>query len=185
MINAELTRYIRKEIERQMNVILSGVAGNATEQTEDVQQLFPSMPTITQRPVMHPFGLSSAAPDNTLSVVAKQGEHIGNRIVLGHRDKNKPSTAKGEVVLYDQFGRTIELREKGMLISNPNGTFAAKSNGQELMEILERLLITIINAKTNTILGPQPLIPDPTREPERETFIHILEDLHIFSGEEP
>lgn len=173
MIDSETARYIRLEIEKQMNVILSGVAGNASEQYEDIQQLFPSMATITQRPVMHPFGVSSSAPDGTLQVVAKQGEHVGNRIILGHRDKNKPSCAPGEVVLYDANGGKIQLRSAGMEFTK---------NEVDLLEQLINLVTTIFNARTNTIFGPQPLIPDPTGVPLGQDWTIIKNKLTQMKG---
>lgn len=103
-MDSEIARYITREIERQMNQILSGVAGNASELNEDVQQLYPSMPTITQRPVMHPYGISSTCPDGMISVIGKQGEHFGNRIVLGHRAKDRPHQNQGEITVYSRDG---------------------------------------------------------------------------------
>lgn len=172
-MDAEMARYIRREIEKQMNVILSGVAGNASEQYEDVGQLFPAMPVITNRPVMHPFGMSSAAPDGTLQVVGRQGEDKGNRLVLGHRDKNKPSCAKGEAVLYDAFGGKIQLRSAGMEFTK---------NQVDLLDQLIKLVDTIINARTNTVLGPQPLIPNPIGGVDGHLFTTILQKLTQMKG---
>lgn len=156
-----------------MNVILTGVAGNASAQYEDVGQLFPSMPSITQRPVMHPYGMSSAAPDGTLQVVGQQGEHKGNRIVLGHRDADKPAVKQGEVVLYDANGGKIQLRKSGMEITK---------NEVDLLEQLINLVTTIFNARTNTIFGPQPLIPDPTGVPNGFDWTVIKNKLTQMKG---
>lgn len=173
MMDGEMIRFIRTEIERQMNVILSGVTANASEQYEDVGELFPSMPTITKRPVMHPYGLSSAAPDGTLQVVGKQGEHVGNRMILGHRDKDKPSCAPGETVLYDQFGGMIQLRTQGIEFTK---------NEVDLLEQLIKLITTILNARTNTLFGPQPLIPNPIGVLLGEDFTMIKTKLNKMKG---
>lgn len=173
MIDSETITFIRNEVKRQMDVILSGVAGNSDGQYEDVQQLYPGMPTITKRPLMQPYGLASAAPDGTLQVVGKQGEHTGNRIVLGHRDAKKPAVAPGEVILYDANGGALIMREAGMELYK---------NEVNLLEVQIRLIKTIINARTNTIFGPQPLIPNPAGAAMRETFIDIQQDLTKFKG---
>src|SRR6516165_6047056 len=100
MMDAELLRVIRKEVARQVNIILAGNSSNASNISEDVNNLYPGMPQIPQRPVMHPYGLVSASPDGTTQVTARVGDHPGNRMILGHRDPARPSVNKGEVQLY-------------------------------------------------------------------------------------
>lgn len=173
MTDPDIIRFIRTEIAKQLNVILSGVAGTTTKESEDIEQLFPGMATITSRPVMHPYGISSRAPKGTISVVGRQGEHYGNRLVLGHRDKNRPEVQEGEVFLYNEHGGIIRLKKEGLDIER---------NGVELLEQLIKLLTTIINARTNTIFGPQPLIPNPAGSPLGETFLQIKAKLQDIKG---
>lgn len=173
-MDSETLRFIKEEIQRQLNVILPGRSSNSTTQTEDIEEMFPGMPTITNRPVMHPYGLSSAAPQGTIQVVARNGSHFGNRMILGHRDGSAPSVVSGEVVLYNQYGGRIELRQNSLTIQRAE---------MELLEILIRLLRTIINARTNTIFGPQPLIPDPAGSMNGELFTQIMQDLETLRGE--
>lgn len=167
MMTPEDRKFIREEIARQVNIILSGQAGANTVQTETIDNLFPSMPSIVNRPVMHPYGLVSRAPRGTLSVTARQGEHAGNRIVMGHRDKDKPEVQVGEVQLYNQFGQAIYLK---------NGTVhlgvAAASNpavlGNELKAMLQELLTLLA---THTHVGN---LGSPTTPPvEASQFTSI------------
>lgn len=173
MTDGDILRFIRQEIARQVNVILSGRSMNGTEQTEDIEEMFPKMPTITERPVMHPYGISSAAPDGIISVVARQGEHFGNRIVLGHRDKDRPACEKGELVLYDASGGKIQFRQAGMEFTK---------NEVDLLEQLIKLVNTIFNARTNTIFGPQPLIPNPAGIVNGEDWTLIKQKLTTMKG---
>jgi phage gp45-like len=128
MIDAEITRFIRDEIKRQMDVILAGSTGdNSKIVNEDIENMYPGMPTILQRPVMHPYGFVSRAPAKTLQVVGKQGEHLGNRVVLGHRDGARPTDlASGESQQYSstfyavraskdklRFGQTTDGTDAG------------------------------------------------------------------------
>jgi len=84
---ANLVGFVRKEIERQLNVILSGQAGaNTSTENETIDNLYPGMPSIESRPVMHPYGFVSRAPRKTISVTGKQGAGPQNRMTLGHRD---------------------------------------------------------------------------------------------------
>lgn len=110
-MDSELARYIKNEIGRQLNVILTGEASTNTHLIETISKQFPGMPDIPDRPVMHPYGVSSRAPRGTLSVTARMGEHTGNRMVIGHRDKNRPELEEGEVILYNQFGQQIYLQD--------------------------------------------------------------------------
>lgn len=173
MIDAESMRLIRVEIAKQLNVILSGVSGTNTDQTEDISQLFPGGSSIGQRPVMQPFGLSSRAPNGTLQVTGRMGDYIGNRMVLGHRDKNKPPVAdQGGTTLYDAFGHKLTFASNGLEITN----------GEiQLLDQIIALIQTIIDARTNTIFGPEPLIPDPTKD-EKFRFIAIRDKLIQLKG---
>jgi phage gp45-like len=175
MIDSEITAFIRREIRRELNIILSGSVKANTSQTEDIDAMFPGMAAITKRPVMHPYGLVSRAPTGTISVVGQQGDHTGNRIVLGHRDKDREELDnEGEVTLYDANGHSIQMKESSMAINSAE---------KELFEVMIRFLTTLINARTNTIFGPQPLIADPAGIPNRETFFEVRSDLIAMKGE--
>lgn len=111
MITPELRVFIRKEIEKYANVILSGQTNNAQTHTEDINNLYPGMPIIQNRPKMEPYGFSSKATDGTIQVTARQGENFNNKMVLGHRDKNKPTDlATGESVHYSSGGSKAYAR---------------------------------------------------------------------------
>jgi phage gp45-like len=161
MLDSESIRFIREEIKRQVNIILSGVTDGTATHSEGIGQLFPGMPTIQDRPIMQPFGLSSQAPDGTIQVTARQGDHIGNRLVLGHRDKNKPSVIKGEVKLYNAYGDVIYVSEGVIRTTTPKivdeaddiriGSEAAEENfvlGQVFKTFAQQLL-TQLAAETH------------------------------------
>lgn len=140
MEESEIRRLIKQEVRQALNIILSGTAANAKNTSEDIQEMFPGMPGITARPVMHPYGFCSLAPDGTISVTAKQGDHIGNRLVLGHRAADRPSyVGSGEAVIYNEFGQQIYLKNGKILIGKPSATenFVL---GQQLKTMLDQLL---------------------------------------------
>lgn len=110
MITPEITRFIREEVKKQLNVILAGEAGdNSSIETETINNLYPGSPQISDRPVMHPYGLASRAPAGTISVTAKHGADAHNRMVIGHRDfaRKQLSLDEGEVVLYGAEGEVV------------------------------------------------------------------------------
>ena len=116
MIDGETLTAIRREIKKQLDIILVGTSANATSDgaSEDIQEIYPGAATIPGRPKMQPYGFTSRAPAGTLSVVAAQGAGSANRVVLGHRmvPGNAYTLAnEGEVMLYDKFGHSIYLQQ--------------------------------------------------------------------------
>jgi len=152
MDEAYLRFMVRREIERFLNVVLHGSAGENTAETEDIEELFPGMPTIEARPVMHPYGLVSRAPKGTISVVARIGEHCGNRQVIGHRDKNRPTVGSGETVLYNQHGQRIRL-EAGKIRIGSDASGDPVVLGTETRQMLSQALAAIIS-HTHTSSAP-------------------------------
>lgn len=115
-LTSELKAFIRKEIAIQMNVILSGVAGENTPTQETISNMYPGQDDILNRPKMAPFGISSRAPVGTISVVGKQGENPGNRITLGHRDPNSPAVKDGTIKIYSVGGFQIYASDDGLYL---------------------------------------------------------------------
>lgn len=154
MLESEIITFIRREIARQAGVILSGSSAASSGQREDIQALYPGMPTITDRPVMHPYGYVSRPPSGVIQVVGRQGATPENRIILGHRDANRPPLGVGCSILYNQFGQQVRLE---------NGTIklgGADSNqpivlGSELKSLLTELIAAVgdLAAATNDLAG--------------------------------
>lgn len=118
MTSEEVRDIIRLEVAKQLTAILTGKSKNAEEGKEDIEEMYPGAPTIEKRPVMQPYGLKSRARDGTTSVVAVQGAHAGNRIIIGHRDDEAPEPdAIGAVVLYDAFGNSIHLKDGKIVVT--------------------------------------------------------------------
>lgn len=119
-------KWITDMVKQQVSIILSGnTAATQVDDvpgTESIDNLFPGCPTVEGRPVAHPFGLVSRAPKGTAQVTARQGEHPANRIVLSHRDKNRPAlAAEGDVWLYDPRGNAVKLID-GKIVMKLAGT---------------------------------------------------------------
>ncbi len=120
-MNSTDMAWIRREIATQLQIILSGSTAatqvNDVVGTESINHSPPGMPTIEGRPLAHPYGMVSRAPAGTVQVVAQQGSHPGNRIVLLHRDKDRPSlNAEGEVMLYDKFGNQVWMQDGKIVV---------------------------------------------------------------------
>lgn len=158
MTESEIISAIRREIKQQLNIILSGVSENSTNpdgnSVEDIQNMFPTMMAITKRPVMHPYGFASLAPDGTTQVIARQGDHFGNRIVLGHRDADRPTFLnQGDVILYNEFGQQIYMQD-GKIQIGSNSASEPLVLGNVLSDFMGQL-ITLLNTFLQTVItGP-------------------------------
>lgn len=139
MIDAETLRVLRLEIRKQVQIILSGQSGGGDVFNETINNLLPGMDGIPDRPVMHPYGLGSVAPKGTIQVTARQGEHPGNRLILGHRDANIPPVNSGEVILYNQYGQQIYL-ENGKIHIGTKATSNPAPVGNELLAMLTEFI---------------------------------------------
>jgi phage gp45-like len=137
-MDADTVRFVREEIKRQLSAILSGQAGdNSDVETETIDNLFPGSPSIEKRPVMHPYGFASRAPQGTISVTARQGNDPSNRVVLGHRDSLRSGLPEdlgaGDSVIYASDGKTVLARivlvGKVATITNDKGTILLAEDG--------------------------------------------------------
>ncbi len=182
-------KFIRDEIKRQLNVILGGLAGaNDAIETETIQQLYPGMPDIPDRPVMHPSGFASRAPSGTTQVTGRIGASPESRMVLGHRDGLRKGLGlqAGEAMIYGSNGTDVlatVLVNDGVKITSANGYFSILPNTDidfdtgtvkgrignggkvqfknatgEFTAAIIQLLTDIQSAVTNTLIGPQPLV---------------------------
>lgn len=161
-MDGETIRFIQQEIRKQVNIILSGAAGNNDQFSETIDQLYPGSASLTGRPVMHPYGLVSRAPKGTLQVTARQGEHPGNRLILGHRDGNRPEIGAGETTLYNQYGQQIYLKQGEIHIGKPASSDPVPL-GNELIDFIKAFFTAYKQHEHIGNLGAKTL-PDPDTE---------------------
>lgn len=168
MIEAEVKRYIDQQIAQALNLITSGQTSKAAIHTEDIAALYPGLTTLTARPIMRPYGFVSRAPAGTISVTAQQGSHPGNKMTLGHRDKNAPSVDVGESRMYSLGGYNIVVKN-GEIYLGKGEVLEHMVVGETIKEFLIAL-VTAIVSHTHTFMylpgpGPTPvpgitLVPD-------------------------
>lgn len=131
MNDVEIRAMIKEEVNKMVSgIILNGQAGATTVDVEDIDNMYPGMPTVTKRPVVHPYGYASRAPRGVLSVIARIGEHFGNRYILGHRDNKKPQLNEGETAVYSLGGHLLKVSNDQIEITHKTGsTFQIIANG--------------------------------------------------------
>lgn len=141
---------IRKEIALQVMIITHGQTASTqiddSPSTESIDNCPPGMPTITGRPVMHPYGLASRALKETISVIARVGNHPANKIIIGHRDKDRPALdADGDVVLYDGHGNVMMLKDSNPYIDTGDRAFSV--GGKDLADNLLGAIAALVKAE--------------------------------------
>lgn len=139
---AELRRMIQQEIARAMNVLTNGTTKGAGQFTETIENLFPGMPPLADRPLVQPFGLASVAPNGTLSFCGRVGDHPGSRYVLGHRDASKPALSTGEAALYSVGGFLVRVFADRIQVGKGDD-YQTTVCGEYLAELLDSLLTTL------------------------------------------
>lgn len=140
MIDAEIVRYIRSEVAKQVNVLLHGQAGGNTHEAEDIDQMYPGQATQPSRPVMHPYGIVSRAPRGIIQITGRIGDHPGNRMVMGHRDKDRPDDFdEGEIVVYSIGKYQIRVLKDKIQIGKA-GVYEVLPVGETLRDFLKEFI---------------------------------------------
>lgn len=146
---------IRKEIALQVMIITHGQTASTqiddSPSTESIDNCPPGMPTITGRPVMHPYGLASRALKETISVIARVGNHPANKIIIGHRDKDRPALdADGDVVLYDGHGNVMMLKDSNPYIDTGDRAFSV--GGKDLADNLLGAIAELVEKEIQKVI---------------------------------
>lgn len=158
-MDADQRKYIQKEIHRQLNVILYSTSGVNDHESETIDQMFPGMPSIEKRPVMHPFGFCSRAAQGIMSVICRVGDHFANRMVMGHRDPVRPNDLEeGESVIYSTGGLKVYMRNGKIQIGSSSSANPVVL-GNELKQLLEDTLQLIADHTHIGNLGIQTTPP--------------------------
>lgn len=141
MLDSEIRRAIHEEIKKQLGVILYGAVGNPTVDSETIEAMYPGMPNQPERPLVGPYGVASVAPTGTIQVVGRIGDHPANRVVLGHRAKDRPTDlAEGETTVYS-------LGEFRLVVKNDSLYLGKGTDLEEMVvgETLRQFLISLVD----------------------------------------
>ena len=177
MMTPEMLRVVREEVRRQVNIILSGESSNSKVMSEDIQNLYPGMPGIPGRPVLHPYGYASRAPKGTISVTARQGDHPGNRVVLGHRAADRPTDLNaGESAVYSFGGYEMRFQNDSIMLGK-DGTWQTAVLGEALTGILQAI-VSQYNSHFHTGNLGAPTTPPttPMQVTDLESNKHLCKD---------
>jgi len=166
MLDGETIRFIRNEIRVHMASIGHGIVkteDSATTETQALEQNYPGGPKMLPRPVAHPWGFVSRAPDGMLAVTGRVGEHPGAVMTLAHRDPARSSmdvqvgeTATYSVNLHGVWARTDKTQLGSPTADNPVVL------GNEALELLTAIVDVLIAGSGGLTTSPgNPTAPNP------------------------
>lgn len=123
-----LVKLIQKVIQpwanRLMNLVSFGVVRRADNsgETQTVQAEIREGLSISDIPVMEPYGFTSGVKIDSEVLLVSLGGNRGNTaaVVVGGRAYRLKGLKEGEVALYDDSGQEIILRKDGIEITAPN-----------------------------------------------------------------
>lgn len=115
--------------------------------------------TLDKIPRMQNFGFTSNPPAGSEAIVLSLGGNRENMVVVAteNRDSRFKSLAAGESAQYSADGASFALKtgkKAEMIVSKLKIT----GDSHELIQVLDDLVTAIINARTNTAIGPMPLL---------------------------
>lgn len=168
-MDPQLMRFIREEIKKQINVVVTGQTVSADTETATLQNIFSGMDPVTDIPVAHPYGFCSKAIMGALTVTLRVGDHPGARMVALHRDNNRPTDlSTGESVMYSSTGHRFYAGLSGCFIGSKDAANplvlgdVLKTYLNEIYTALQELYNAVILGTTALTSTPgNPTFPNP------------------------
>jgi phage baseplate assembly protein V len=153
---------VTQPIKNKISLMVGRALITAITDTEGIQQCQVSVlagESMDKIPHFQNFGFTSNPPKGSEGiVVALQGNRENLTIIaLDHRDFRVKGLATGESAFYNQFGAKVVLKTNKDLEAVVN-KFKISNSSHELIQVLVDLVQGIIDARTQTAIGPQPLI---------------------------
>lgn len=120
------------------------------------------------------FGFASNPPPGSeLIVVAMQGNRENLIVISAEHASRLKNLASGESALYNLDGAKWHLKN-GKVLEGLVSTFSITNDEHEFVQVLVDLVSAIIAARTETAIGPMPLLsvddPFPDIKTRLETF---------------
>ena len=163
-LTPEMMLAVRREVRNHLNIILNCTLGASTNEDQEIVEPVPGGPRMPKRPVVHPYGFVSRAPEGKIGVTGRVGEHPGAQVILGVRDSGRAAIAldEGEAALYNEFGQIIRLKKD--LIELGDGAADPAVLGTELKELLVIIVDMLIGGLHTLTTSPgNPTAPNPAK----------------------
>lgn len=160
----DIVALIKRLIKTHVPNVQHAIArGGTNPETQSLEQNYPGGPQMKARPVAHPYGFVSRAPDGMLAVTGRVGEHPGATMTLLHRDSARADMdlEYGESAVYskNQHGVWARVDQTQLGSSSADNPVVL---GTELLELLEQILDLLIAGQTVLTTTPgNPTAPNP------------------------
>lgn len=168
----EAVKKIVAPLSRRVTLIVSRCVLNLIDDstpTQKAQVEFFTDEVFDDGEVWQHFGFSSHPPKGTEGVALFLGGERQSPLIVAteNKDKRPLNLEEGETCVYSSSGDTFSLKNsntaelKTKSFSIDTNTLSIQNNSCELIDLLSQLLDTLSQDKTNTLLGPQPLLSAP------------------------
>lgn len=109
---------------------------------------------------MQNFGFTSVPPKGSEGIILALQGNRENLVVVAadHRDFRVKGLAEGESAQYNKTGAKTVLKASNNMETTGIAKLKFANGSQELITVLSTLIQAIIDARTDTAIGPMPLI---------------------------
>jgi phage baseplate assembly protein V len=165
----EIIKHVIAPFSRRVSLMISRCVLNIiddTTKTQSAQAEFFSGEVHDNAEVWQQFGFTSVPPSGSEGIALFIGGERQNPFIVAteNKDTRVKNLKQGEACLYSSCGDTITLKEnnsaelKTKKLSIKSNSISIQNDSCELIDILSTLCDLLSKDKTNTILGPQPLL---------------------------
>jgi len=163
-MNPDLVALVKRMIRTHVPNLQHAIArGGSTAEVQALEQNYPGGPQMAERPVCHPWGFVSRAPDGMLAVVGRVAEHPGATMTIAHRDPARASMdlQAGETAVYSQNQHGVWARTDQTQVGSPTADNPVVL-GAELVELLTAIVDVLIAGSGGLTTAPgNPTAPNP------------------------
>jgi len=143
MSESEMIRFIRQVIREEFAPIaMAQIISNADQMRTTFQRTSSDSQFPNARNIQ-PFGFSSRAPVGTDALSVPIGNNPTHVNVVGHFDANRPAVSDGEVMIYNEFGQQVYLKDGSVHLGISTAAHPVPL-GDVLKTALDNLLIAIL-----------------------------------------
>ena len=168
----ELVKNIVAPLARRVSLMVSRCTLNLIDDstsTQSAQAEFYDQEVHDDAEIWQHFGFTSVPPTGSEGIALFPGGERQGALIIAteNKDKRIKNLKVGEVCIYSSFGDSLSLKTGNVTELKTNSfnintkSLSVKNDSCELIDILSTLCDLLSKDKTNTLLGPQPLLSAP------------------------
>lgn len=159
MTENDIYRLVREIIRQEIAPIaMASIVSNADQMRTTFQRTASDSQFSNARNIL-PYGISARAPSGTDALSVPIGGNATHVNVVGHFDENRPSVNDGEVMIYNEFGQAVYLKNGSVHLGTPAGSHPVNL-GDIVKSVLSQFLALYANHTHIGNLGYETAPPD-------------------------